>query len=195
LIKKSISSIPNLMKKSSILLAKLLTELSARAVRMGLTQSAWADRAGIREETLSRLHRRNSCDLATLHALAQAVAADVAVVDAGLTESTDDGRFPRTYDRDFEERLVALVASRDLEPRRWLATGPSFFMAGLAVMLASLDEFDRSALLTLGERLHAGISQVGVFSVWLRDSPLRPSRFIPLLMTHCPAGRSGHCLS
>jgi hypothetical protein len=171
------------MEKSSLALAPLLADLSARAGRIGLTQAAWAERAGIRQETLSRLHRRTSCDLATLRALAQAVEADVAIVDAGQPQSTPDGRFPRSFERDLEERVLALVASRDLEPRRWLKVGPPFFMAGLAVMLASLDEFDRNSLLALGERLHAGISQVGVFSLWLADSPLRPSRFIPLLMT------------
>jgi len=169
------------MKKSSSHLGQLLDDLSARANRMGLSQAAWAERAGIRQETLSRLHRRSSCDLATLQALAQIVEADVAVVDANRPESTPDGRFPRTFDRDLEERVLALVVTGDLEPRRWLEVGPPFFMAGLAVMLASLDEFDRRSLLTLGERLHAGISQVGVFSLWLAGSPLRPSRFIPLV--------------
>jgi hypothetical protein len=56
-------------------------------------------------------------------------------------------------------------------------------MAGLAVMVASVSEpeFDRRSLLELAEALHAGSSQVGVFGMWLERSPIRPSRFLPML--------------
>ena len=58
----------------------------------------------------------------------------------------------------------------------------AFFMAGLAVMLASVPEFDRRSLLDLAEALQAGSSQVEVFALWLERSPLRPSRFLPMLL-------------
>jgi hypothetical protein len=96
--------------------------------------------------------------------------------------STLDGRFPARFDREYEEQLLDLCASGEMEPRRWLNCGPAFFMAGLAVMFASVPEFDRRALLDLAETLHAGSSQVGVFSLWLEGSPVRPSRFLPMLL-------------
>ena len=93
---------------------------------------------------------------------------------------TADGRFPMKTDRDYEERLAGLCASRTFDRERWRRAGPGFFMAGIAVMAASASEFDRRALLELAEDLHAGSSQVGVFALWLKDSPVRPSRFLPM---------------
>jgi hypothetical protein len=103
-------------------------------------------------------------------------------------QSTEDGRFPAQLDRDYEQRLLDLCASGDVDPKRWRGCGPPFFMAGLAVMLASVPEFDRRSLLDLAEALHAGSSQVGVFASWLERSPVRPSRFLPMLL----AGRGGN---
>ncbi len=54
-------------------------------------------------------------------------------------------------------------------------------MAGLAVMLASTRDFDRRSLLILAEELHPGASEPAVFARWLKASPLRPSRFLPML--------------
>jgi hypothetical protein len=54
-------------------------------------------------------------------------------------------------------------------------------MAGLAVMLASSPEADRRALLNLAETLHPGATELSVFGTWLRRSPVRPSRFLPML--------------
>jgi hypothetical protein len=96
--------------------------------------------------------------------------------------STEDGRFPAQLDRDYEEQLLDLCASGDIDPKRWRSCGPPFFMAGLAVMLASVPEFDRRLLLDLAEALHAGSSQVEVFALWLQRSPVRPSRFLPMLL-------------
>jgi hypothetical protein len=59
--------------------------------------------------------------------------------------------------------------------------GPRFFMAGLAVMLASAANVDRRLLLDLAEHLHPGASDVAVFNRWLERSPLRPARFLPLV--------------
>jgi hypothetical protein len=96
--------------------------------------------------------------------------------------STEDGLFPVQFDREDEERLLDLCASGDFEPERWRRYGPAFFMAGLAVMLASVPEFDRRSMLDLAEALHAGSSQVEVFALWLERGPVRPSRFLPMLL-------------
>ena len=53
-------------------------------------------------------------------------------------------------------------------------------MAGLAVMLAGVDGFDRPGLLALAEVLHPGAGEPEVFSRWLQRSPLRPYRFLPI---------------
>jgi hypothetical protein len=96
--------------------------------------------------------------------------------------STEDGRFPAQLDREYEEQLIDLCASGQFEAQRWRHHGPAFFMAGLAVMVASVPEFDRRSLLDIAEALHAGSSQVGVFTSWLERSPIRPSRFLPMLL-------------
>ena len=133
----------------------LLTKL-ARA--LGLSDTEWATRAGVRKETLSRLRRRPSCDFETLRLLAQAVGAGVGVLEGQPPDCTPDGHFPAELTRDYEERLVELVLSGDLGPARWAGTGPRFFMAGLAVMLASADDRNRRGLLELAEWLHPGAS-------------------------------------
>src|SRR5216684_3003203 len=73
----------------------------------------------------------------------------------GLTEG---GLFPVQFDREYEAQLLDLCASGDLDPQHWRRHGPAFFMAGLAVMLASVPEFDRRSLLDLAEALQAGSS-------------------------------------
>lgn len=156
-----------------------LLEGKARSLRLSGTE--WAARAGIRNETLSRLRRRHSCDFATLQSLAGVVGASVGVIDGNTPGSTDDGCFPARLDREYEEQLLDLCASRDVDLVRWRCAGPAFFMSGLAVMVASDPDFDRRSLLDLAEALHAGSSQVGVFALWLKRSPLRPSRFLPML--------------
>ena len=170
------------MNKSINSLSQLLKKLESKARSLGFTDTQWAARAGIRNETLSRLRSRQSCDFATLQTLAQVVGATLDVIDASTLELTEDGRFPAQLGREYEEQLLDLCASGDLEPNRWRELGPGFFMAGLAVMVASVPEFDRCSLLNLAEALHAGSSQVGVFALWLDRSPVRPSRFIPMLL-------------
>jgi hypothetical protein len=76
---------------------------------------------------------------------------NISVIDGNTPGSTEDGRFPAQLDRDYEEQLLDLCASGDVEPKRWRGYGPPFFMAGLAVMLASVPEFDRRSLLDLAE--------------------------------------------
>ena len=48
-------------------------------------------------------------------------------------------------------------------------------------MLASVDGYDRNGLLAFAEKLHPGSSEPAVFTRWLEGSPLRPSRFLPLV--------------
>ena len=168
------------MKKSINSLSQLLTELENMARALGFTDTQWAARAAIRNETLSRLRGRRSCDFATLQALAAAVGARIGVVECPATQVAED-RFRDALDMDYEERLLELCASGDLAPERWRRMGEPFFMAGLAVMIASHSDFDRRSLLDLAEVLHSGSSQVEVFASWLERSPVRPSRFLPML--------------
>jgi hypothetical protein len=172
----------------SAALSELLANLTASARRMGLTDAAWAERAGLRKETLSRLRKRPDCDFSTLHALAGVVGFAMTSRQSGLTTS-DDGHFPRALSRDLEDRLLTLCASRRLDAREWASHGPAFFMAGLAVMLASDSRRDRRALLALAERLHPGASDTRVFARWLERTELQPARFLPMLAfreSHAP---------
>jgi hypothetical protein len=107
----------------------------------------------------------------------------LAVTIGARPATTSDGHFPRELSRDYEHQLLRLCASRQLDPAAWAAAGPAFFMAGLAVMLASNSDADRRGLLTLAELLHPGATEVPVFARWLKRSPLRPSRFLPMLAT------------
>lgn len=168
------------MKKSNSDLFRVIDSLRSRARALGLTDTEWAARSGIRNETLSRLRGRHSCDFATLQALAQAVGASIQAVDGPATAAADN-RFPEHVEREYEERLLELCESGDFAPQRWRRVGPAFFMAGLAVMVASMAEFDRRLLLDLAERLCAGSSSVGTFGSWLQGTPVRPSRFLPML--------------
>jgi hypothetical protein len=170
-----------LMEKSTGSLAQSLTTLTRQARALGWTDAEWATRAGVRKETLSRLRRRHSCDFETLRSLAQAVGARLGVLEVQRPDSTPDGHFPSSVNRDYEERLVELSVSGDLDPDRWAGMGPRFFMAGLAVVLASVRNRDRRGLLALAERLHPGASEVAVFNRWLESSTLRPTRFLSLV--------------
>jgi len=145
---------------------------------MGLTDSAWAARAGLRKETLSRMRRRETCDFATLHALATAAGSRLNFENVPTTQVTPDGHFPTEVNRELEQRLLELSALGDLDPACWTSMGPRFFMAGVAVMLAGAPGRDRSSLLALAERLHPGVSEPQVFARWLARSPLRPTRFL-----------------
>jgi hypothetical protein len=165
----------------STCLKDLLDSLTAAARKKGLNDTAWSAAAGFSKETLSRLRRRSTCDLSTLVALADAAGSRLSVAIGAQPGTTPDGHFPRELSRDYERQLLTLCASRKIDPAAWAATGPAFFMAGLAVMLASDVDADRRNLLALAERLHPGATEVPVFARWLKRSPLRPSRFLPML--------------
>ena len=169
------------MNKSTRSLDTLLGMLTSEARRRGLSDARWAEAAGVRKETLSRLRGRVSCDYATLEALASVVGLTVTVAAPASRALSADEHFPQRIDREYEEQLLALCASGDLRPVAWRTLGPAFFMAGLAVMLASVSGYDRRQLLALAEALHPGSSLSDVFAIWLAHSPLRPSRFLPLV--------------
>jgi hypothetical protein len=155
-----------------------LVEQMAEAAKVKFSSDAgWAEASGLPRETLSRLKSQRSCDLRTLGALAQAVGYTlVAVRHAGL----DRGHMPDSFGREAEDNLLDLCASGNVDPGVWRASGPSFFMGGLAVMLASSKGFERERYLRLAETLHPGVSTTDVFAMWLEKSPVRPARFLPM---------------
>ncbi|MGQ0835282.1 MAG: helix-turn-helix domain-containing protein [Gammaproteobacteria bacterium] len=180
------------MSKSTNGLGPLLDTLTRHARRLGLTDTEWAARAGVRKETLSRLRSRSTCDLHTLRALASAVGRSLGILPAAGNGVTSDDHFPVTVDRDLEDRLVELCASGSYEADDWSALGDPFFMAGLAVLLASSRSYDRRRLLALAEQLHPGASEPAVFARWLERSPVRPWRFLPLVDARARESRLAH---
>jgi hypothetical protein len=157
--------------------ARLVEQMALAARARFASEASWARAAGLPRETLSRLKRKPSCDLRTLEALARAAGcALVAVPQAGPSE----GEPPAAFGREHEARLLDLAASGRIDPGLWRGHGSGFFMGGLAVMLAGARGFEREKYLRLAEALHPGISTPEVFGVWLRKSPLRPARFLPM---------------
>ena len=139
------------------------------------TDAGWAKASGLPKETLSRLKTQPSCDLRTLGALAQSAGYTLVAVPV-TPEDEEEGKFTR----DYEEKLLDLAASGTVDPDTWRAHGPGFFMGGLAVMLASARGFERERYLRLAESIHPGVSTPDVFGLWLKNSPVRPSRFLPM---------------
>ncbi len=77
-----------------------------------------------------------------------------------------------------------LLGSRSTRVESWRELGPSFFLAGLAVIVASVPGFDRRSYLDLAETLHPGASEPRVFAKWLAETPLPPARLLPMLQAH-----------
>lgn len=153
-------------------LGALLESLTPAARRRFGSDRRWAAASGLPPETLSRLRRRESCDLRTLEALAAAAGFRLTLVPAGAG-TTDFGR-------EREGELLDLAASGETDPALWARYGEPFFVAGLAMLLASARGFDRRRYLELAEALHPGISHPEVFARWLERTPVSPSRFLPL---------------
>lgn len=162
-------------------LQSILGDLSDAARRQGLTDSAWARLAGLPKESLSRLRRRRDCDWATLARLAAAIGMRLTAVPPAVADLTPDGHLPLTLTREYEQRLYELIRSGDLTPAAWRAQGPAFFMAGLAVLMAHDSNPRRQQLLQLAELLHPGMSCPIVANIWMRRSPIEPSRFFAQL--------------
>src|SRR3972149_2332523 len=53
------------------------------------------------------------------------------------------------WSRRLEERVIELCARGDYRPSRWLRAGDPRMLAGVAVMLASQESFDRTRMLAL----------------------------------------------
>jgi hypothetical protein len=157
-----------------------MLELTERARLRGWSDAEWSRRSGVSKETLCRLRSRSNCDLATLAALATAVDAELNVRST-FDGTTTDGRWPVTVDRALESRLLHLVAMGTTRPEDWRTHGPGFFLAGLAMVLASVPGFDRRRHVVLAEALHPGASEPRVFAQWLETTPLPPSRFLPMI--------------
>ena len=158
--------------------------MTKRARERGLNDRQWALRARLRPETLSRMRRRGgNGDAATLAALAQACElALVAEGDAATVPADASGLFPLQLDRALEERLLALCASGDVDPAHWRALGPGFFVGGLAALLSCTDDLDTEGRYAkLAEALHPGVRGVDTFRTWLHRSPVKASRFLPML--------------
>jgi antitoxin (DNA-binding transcriptional repressor) of toxin-antitoxin stability system len=93
------------------------------------------------------------------------------------------------WTRGAEERVVALCASGDFRPSRWLRAGDPYLLAGVAAMLASQDDMDRNRLLGLAERLYPGMSTPEVFAGWLSTTPVHASRFLPMVRNRLRAAK------
>ncbi len=157
--------------------AELLEQMSRAAKARFPTATSWAKACGLPKETLSRLKRNPSCDLRTLGALARAAGCTLVAVPAGAQGGE---HMPESFNRDYEDDLLDLCASGNTDPGAWRAHGPGFFMGGLAVLLASARGFERERYLRLAEALHPGVSTPEAFALWLRRTPLRPVRFLPM---------------
>jgi len=168
------------MLKSTSRLSDLLGTLSAVARHAGWSDAEWARRSGLPKETLCRLRSRSTCDFATLDALAQSAGATLGVT-GGASRTSASGLWPAVIDRPLEARLAAALGARSTCVGDWRPLGPPFFLAGLAVMLASVSELDRLKYLDLAEALHPGATEPRVFAKWLAETPLPPSRFLPML--------------
>jgi hypothetical protein len=169
-------------------LSLLLKSMEAVAAARNWSDRKWAAKASVRPETLSRLRNRGDCVLSTLEALAHAVGLRLFVgpnpgaqASASKSGAAELRHMPAKYGRKEEQKLLDLCSEPEADPGRWRSAGPSFFMGGLAVMLASARGYDRSRYLDLAEALHPGITAPEVFSAWLAQSPVRPSRFLPML--------------
>jgi hypothetical protein len=158
--------------------ARLLDQMSKTAKGIFSTDAGWAKASGLPKETLSRLKRSPSCDLRTLGALAQTAGYTLVAVPATVEGG---GHLPNAFGREYEDDLLDLCASGNVDPDVWRAHGPGFFTGGLAVLLASARGFERERYLGLAETLHPGISTPEVFALWLKRSPLRAGRFLPMV--------------
>lgn len=155
-----------------------MRQMSAAAQARFRTAANWAAASGLQKETLSRLRRNPSCDLRTLTALAKAAGYRLVAVPAS---GQGGEHVPASWTREYEDGLLDLAASGNIDPAAWRASGPAFFMGGLAVLLAGARGFERARYLKLAETLHPGISTPEVFGMWLKRTPVQPSRFLPMV--------------
>src|SRR5690349_13187161 len=110
------------MNKSTTLRpASLLDQMSKAAKGLFSTDSSWAKASGLTKETLSRLQRNPSCALQTLAALAQTAGYTLVAVPATVQ---DGEHMPNAFGREYEDDLLDLSASDNVDPDVWRAHGP-----------------------------------------------------------------------
>ena len=158
--------------------ADLLQQMASAVKAKYATASEWASASGLPKETLSRLRSKPSCDLRTLVSLADAAGCTLVAVPRATRAGE---HMPNVFGRDYEDALLDLCASGNADPNAWRATGPAFFMGGLAVLLAGARGFERERYLRLAEALHPGVSTPEVFATWLKQSPAKAARFLPMV--------------
>ena len=168
------------MLASTSRLSELFGTLTSVARQTGWSDAEWARRSGLPKETLCRLRSRSTCDFATLDALARSLGATLAVHERAARASAN-GLWPAVVHRHLEARLVDVLHTGTTRPEDWRPLGPPFFLGGLAVTLASVPSLDRRTYLDLAEALHPGATEPRVFARWLAETPLPPSRFLPML--------------
>ena len=156
-------------------LPMMFKQLEGQARAKAVTSAQWARAAGLRPETLSRLSKRVDCELQTLSNLAAAVGLEVAL------RPRLEREMPKSFGRKQEDVLLDLAASKSLDLGRWAVAGPRYFMAGFAAMLSTLEGFDRDGLSLVAEALFPGMTDVRELQAWLDRSPVKPSRFLPML--------------
>jgi ABC-type Fe3+ transport system permease subunit len=157
---------------------RLFSALHATARQRFSSDAQWARASGVPKETLSRFRTRLTCDTATLWALANGAGCTlVAVPRLALTAE----KALQSFDRNQESILLDLCSSGNQDNAYWRAHGDTFLLGGLATLLASASGFDRARYLRLAESLHIGITTPEVFASWLKLSPIRPARFLPML--------------
>ena len=164
-------------KSTPVAAGALLESMTPQARRRFGSDRRWAAACRLPPETLSRLRKRESCDLRTLAALAAAAGFRLVLAPAGAESAA--------FGREREDELLDLAASGDTDPQLWRRYGEPFFMAGLAMLLASARGFDRRRYLELAEALHPGMSHAEVFALWLERTPVSASRFLPLARHRC----------
>jgi len=164
------------------MLTDLLDSMTRHARQRGMSDRQWAQASGLRPETLSRVRHRASCDASTLDALARGCGLELSLRTTEGGTTSEEFPFPSPLSRETEERLLRLCAGRDTTPEHWRALGPAFFVAGVANMVASANGLDPDGRFArLAESLHPGIRSPQAFRLWLAGSPVRPSRFLPML--------------
>src|SRR5438105_1753597 len=107
------------MNKSTALRpAQLLEQMGPAARARFSTDAEWARAAGVPKETLSRLKNQPTCELRTLGALAESAGCKLVAVPA---VGEGENRGPERFDRDYEDKLLDLAASGQLDPEVWRA--------------------------------------------------------------------------
>lgn len=103
-----------------------------------------------------------------------------AEADPGVKAVGRPGKIEKAPFRLKEEAMLALCAGA-LDVKAWRRAGTPRFMAGMALMLASVSGLDRARYLALAKKLDPTALSVEAFEAWLATNPYKPSRFLPML--------------